>query len=157
MKQRMLSSIRGRLTLWFAVILGLVFLISDVILYKGFKISLMDTTDHTLLTAAEEAQTAIAGIPPEKWKINIRQVERGFVVNRLFIQLLALPEKEEDSLQLVAKSGILAGNISMRELWQRVSPLLTKDNTKAIYMDVNENTPARQAAAYSPILCPIIA
>ena len=138
----MLSSIRGRLTLWFAVILGLVFLISDVILYKGFKLSLMDTTDHTLLTAAEEAQTAIAGVPPEKWKINIRQVERAFVVNRLFIQLLALPEKEEDSFQLVAKSGILAGNISMRELWQQVSPLLTEDNTKTIYMDVNENTPA---------------
>lgn len=141
MKLRMLSSIRGRLTLWYALVMGLVFIASDVILYKAFELSLRDTIDATLLTAAEETETAIAGTPPEKWKINIRAVERGFVVNRLFIQLLALPEKDEDSFQLVAKSGVLSGNISLRELWRQVSPRPAEDKTKTIYMDVNEDIP----------------
>lgn len=141
MKQRMLSSIRGRLTLWYALILVLVFIVSDVFLYKGFKLSLLDTIDTTLLMAAEEAESAIAGVPPKKWKENILRVERGFVVNRLFIQLLEFPAKEEGPLQLVAKSGVLYGNISLRELWERTAPLLTEDSTRVIYMDVNENTP----------------
>ena len=53
----MLSSIRGRLTLWYALILGLVFIVSEAFLYEGFKLSILDTIDTTLLLAAEEAET----------------------------------------------------------------------------------------------------
>jgi two-component system OmpR family sensor kinase len=141
MKQQMFSSIRGRLTLWYALVLGLVFLVSDVILYEGFRISLLDTTDHTLLTAAEEAQAAIERVPPKKWRENIKQVERGFVVNRLFIQLIELPTNTGDPLQLVAKSGILSGNISLREVWERFSNRLIEDSGQPIYMNINVKTP----------------
>jgi len=140
MKPKLFSSIRGRLTLWYALVLALVFLVSDFVLYEGFKLSLLDTIDHSLLTAAEEAEATINEFPPEKWKEHIRQVERGFVVNRLFIQLLEIG-KDEEPLRLVTKSGVLFGNISLRELWGRMVESYTQDGNRIIYMDVNENTP----------------
>lgn len=142
MKRRIFSSLRGRLTLWYALVLGLVFFVSDVLIYRAYRLSLLDTIDNTLLTAAEEAERAIVGIPPAKMRENLRQVERSFLVNRMFIQLLQLPEKEGESIQLAAKSGVLSGNISMKELWELAAPQLAEKKRTPIYLNVNEDTPS---------------
>ena len=85
MKVKILKSLHLRLTLWYALILGFIFLVSDVILYRGFKLSLTDNIYITLHAAAEEVERSLATLPLEKWKAMVKQIERGFLVNRLFI------------------------------------------------------------------------
>ncbi len=140
MKKRIFKSVRGRLTLWYAVVVGLIFLVSDVILYRTFKMSQLDTIDNTLYAAAEEVELSIFKAPPEKWRETVKQVERGFLVNRLFIQLLevATAPGEGDNFSILTRSGVLSGNISQREIWERLSHQLP---AKPVYMDVNEESP----------------
>jgi len=139
MKVQIFRSIRGRLTLWYVIILGLIFFISDIILYQTFKQSMLDTIDHTLLTAAEEVEFAIAKVPQEKWPEEIKRVERAFLVNRLFIQILKMPRQEDESLQLIARSGVLIGNIPLSDLWAKIPHRFPK---APLYLDANEKSPA---------------
>lgn len=139
MNIRMFRSIRGRLTLWYVIILGLIFFMSDVILYRTFKQSMLDTIDHTLLTAAEEVEFAIAKVPQGKWSEEIKRVERTFLVNRLFIQILKMPRQEDESLQLIARSGVLIGNIPLSDLWAKI-PHRFQENP--LYLNANERSPA---------------
>jgi heavy metal sensor kinase len=121
------------------LILGLIFAGSDFILYYSFKTSLMETVDNTLMDAAEEAQTAIAGSPVKKWWENIKRVERSFLVNRLFIQILEVIPNEEDNLQVVAKSGVLSGNISQKRLWEDIGQHMPGT---PLYMNINVKSPS---------------
>ncbi len=153
MKTPRFKSIRFRLTLWYALVLVVVFLVSDILLYKRFRKSQLDTIDSTLYWAAEEVESAIAGVPYEKWKENIRRVERSFIVNRLFIQLLEFPEKKEENLLLISRSGILAGNISLKDLWDMISSRFPE---KPIYLDVNINEVHPVAHPMRFILYPLL-
>ena len=139
MKIKIFKSIRSRLTLFYAVVLAFIFLVSDVVLYQSFKISLIDAIDVTLLTAAEGTESTIARVPIEKWKIRVKEVERGFVVNRLFIQVVEIPAGQEENFPLVARSGILAENISQRMVWESLE---RKFPDQPLYMNVNEESPA---------------
>lgn len=133
------KSIRSRLTLWYALVLGVIFLTAVLFLYRGFQASLQAAIDTTLQTAAEETELAILKTPPEKWQPAIKQVERAFLVNRLFIQVLEIDLGEEVSFRLVARSGVLAGNISQRKIWERLNAQLPD---QPVYMNVNEESPS---------------
>jgi hypothetical protein len=98
MRIQFFRTIRSRLTLLYAVVLALIFLVSDVVLYQSFKMSLIEAIDGTLLTAAEDTETTIEKIPIEKWKTSVKEVERGFVVNRLYIQIVEFPAGKEENL-----------------------------------------------------------
>lgn len=135
----MFKSIRSQLTIWYALILGLIFLVSDIMLYQSFKKSLTDTMDHTLYTAAEDVEQSIFKVPFEKWQATIKQLERGFLVNRLFIQVLEITSGEEESFHIAARSGVLSGNISLQKVWNDLSQSLP---AKPVYMNVNEESPA---------------
>jgi two-component system, OmpR family, sensor kinase len=137
MKTKMFSTVRGRLTLWYLVILGLIFFISDVILYRTFKNNLLDTIDYALTNAAEDVETAIKKTPRQEWKSNVKAVERAFLVNRMFIQLFRVPVVETENFRLLARSGVLAGNISLKELRSTINRTM-KQRTPA-YLNVNEN------------------
>ena len=152
MKVPKFRSIRFRLTLWYALILGVIFIVSGVLLYQGFKVSLLDTIDANLHAAAQEVETNIIGIPFEKWKENIKRVERGFVVNRLFIQLLELPSKKDDTMQVIIRSGILAGNIPLKKLWELIFHQVPE---RPVYMDVNINEQPEIAHPMRIILYPL--
>jgi len=145
MKVPKFKSIRFRLTLWYALILSFTFVASGVLLYQGFKMSLLDTIDANLRAAAQEVESNISGVPFRKWKENIKRVERGFVVNRLFIQLLEFPGEKDENLQLIIRSGILAGNIPLKKLWELI---LHQIPETPLYMNVNIN---RQSAAAHPM------
>ncbi|HLP62395.1 MAG TPA: ATP-binding protein [Candidatus Deferrimicrobium sp.] len=139
MKIKISKSIRSRLTILYAGVLALIFIVSDIVLYQSFKMSLIEAIDGTLLTAAEETESTIARIPIEKWKTRVKEVERGFVVNRLFIQVVEIPTGKEENFPLVAKSGVLAGNISQRIIWEN---LARQFPAQPLYMNVNEESPA---------------
>jgi len=130
----MFRSIRARLTLWYALILGFVFLVSDVILYQGFRRSMIDSIDHTLYTAAERVEDKIDKLPPNEWLKSVKRVEQAFLVNRLFIQLLKLPANKEGNIELVARSGVLAGNIPLKDLWEEMD---YQAPSTPFYMDFN--------------------
>lgn len=138
MKIKMFKSIRSQLTIWYAVVLGLFFLVSDIILYRSFKLSLIDTMDQTLYTAAEDVEQSIFKVPKEKWQAAIKQLERGFLVNRLFIQVLEISTEEADSFRIAARSGVLSGNISQQKVWDELSHHLP---AKPVYMNVTEESP----------------
>jgi two-component system OmpR family sensor kinase len=152
MKTKMFRSIRSRLTLWYALVLGIVFVVSGVILYRGFRISLIDTVDHTLYRAAERAETVIKRVPPTKWKESVKRVERAFLVNRLFIQLLQLPGQEQGNIRLLARSGVLAGNISLKDLWERMEHRVP---VNPLYLDVNVNEKGPASHPLRIILYPV--
>ncbi|MGE5340911.1 MAG: ATP-binding protein [Candidatus Omnitrophota bacterium] len=121
MKISKFSTIRGRLTFWYAVMLAIIFLISYFILYQVFKGNLMTTVDSTLITAAEQAEKAMLTVRSEKWREKIKRVEREFLVNRLFIQVLEMPQKEDGDFGLIARAGVLPGNISQKEIWDKIA------------------------------------
>jgi heavy metal sensor kinase len=140
MKRLKFKSIRVRLTLWYALVLGFIFLVSDIILYQSFKMSLTDTIDNTLQAAAEEVEDSIFKAPPEKWNTTIKQVERGFMVNRMFIQLVEVTTTSteiEESFHILARSGVLSGNISQREIWESLSHQFPET---PVYMNVIEES-----------------
>jgi len=137
MKIPILRSIKARLTLWFAIILALIFLVSDILLLESFKSNMDSTIDHTLFTAAEEAELIIFRTPPGEWQKAIKQIERGFLVNRLFIQILRVNPGDEDYLKIIARSGVLSGNISQKKVWQRLHSQLPKS---PVYLNVNEES-----------------
>ncbi|MGD2089364.1 MAG: ATP-binding protein [Candidatus Aminicenantes bacterium] len=139
MKMKMFKSIRSQLTIWYAVVLGLIFLVSDIILYRSFKLSLIDTMDQTLYTAAEDVEQSIFKVPGEKWQATIKQLERGFLVNRLFIQVLEISSEKTASFRIAARSGVLSGNISQQKVWDELSQQLPP---KPVYMNVTEESPA---------------
>ncbi len=139
MRIQFFRTIRSRLTLLYAVVLALIFLVSDVVLYQSFKMSLIEAIDGTLLTAAEDTETTIAKIPIEKWKTSVKEVERGFVVNRLYIQIVEFPAGKEENFNMVARSGILAENISQKMIWES---LARQFPVQPVYMNVNEESPA---------------
>lgn len=138
MRIQFFRTIRSRLTLLYAVVLALIFLVADVVLYQSFKMSLIEAIDGTLLTAAEETESTIAKIPIEKWKTSVKEVERGFVVNRLYIQVAEIPSGKEENFLLVARSGILAENISQKMIWES---LARQFPAQPVYMNVNEESP----------------
>lgn len=138
MKMKMFKSIRSQLTIWYAVVLGLIFLVSDIILYRSFNLSLIDTMDQTLYTAAEDVEQSIFKVPMEKWQATIKQLERGFLVNRLFIQVLEISTEKTESFRIAARSGVLSGNISQQKVWDELSHQLP---TKPVYMNVTEESP----------------
>lgn len=138
MKMKMFKSIRSQLTIWYAVVLGLIFLVSDIILYRSFKLSLIDTMDQTLYTAAEDVEQSIFKLPMEKWQATIKQLERGFLVNRLFIQVLEISSEKTESFLIAARSGVLSGNISQQKVWDELSHQLP---VKPVYMNVTEESP----------------
>jgi len=139
MKMKMFKSIRSQLTIWYAVVLGLFFLVSDIVLYRSFKLSLTDTMDQTLYTAAEDVEQSIFKVPMEKWQATIKQLERGFLVNRLFIQVLEISSEKTESFRIAARSGVLSGNISQQKVWDELSHQLPG---KHVYMNVPGETPA---------------
>ena len=136
---RIFKSIRSQLTIWYAVVLALIFVVSDIILYRSFKMSLTDTMDQTLYTAAEEVETAIFKVPKEKWQTTIKQLERGFLVNRLFIQVLEISTEKAGGFRIAARSGVLSGNISQQKVWEELSHQLP---AKPVYMNVTQESPA---------------
>lgn len=136
---KMFKSIRSQLTIWYAVVLGLIFLVSDIILYRSFKLSLIDTMDQTLYTAAEDVEQSIFKVPTEKWQTTIKQLERGFLVNRLFIQVLEISIEKTENFHIAARSGVLSGNISQQKVWDELSCQLPP---KPVYMNVTEESPA---------------
>jgi two-component system OmpR family sensor kinase len=139
MKMKMFKSIRSQLTIWYAVVLTFIFVVSDIILYRSFKLSLTGTMDQTLYTAAEEVEQSIFKVPMEKWEAAIKQLERGFLVNRLFIQVLEVSPKKTDGFRVAARSGVLSGNISHQKVWDELSHQLP---AKPVYMNVTEESPA---------------
>lgn len=132
-------SIRTRLTLWYALIFGLVILVSDIILYKGFKKSLTGNMDQSLLAAAEEVEQTISKLKPDKWAQTMSEVERGFKVNRMFIQVVKSTPDREEPFFILARSGVLSGNISQKEIWNQLSNRLPDT---PVYMNVVENSPS---------------
>jgi two-component system OmpR family sensor kinase len=138
MKMKLFKSIRSQLTIWYAVVVGLIFLASDIILYQGFKMSLTDTMDQTLYTAAEDVEQSIFKVPMEKWQAAIKQLERGFLVNRLFIQVLEISTEKADSFRIAARSGVLSGNISQQKMWDELSHQLP---SKPVYINITEESP----------------
>jgi two-component system OmpR family sensor kinase len=139
MKMKMFKSIRSQLTIWYGVVLALIFVVSDIILYRSFKMSLNDTMDQTLYTAAEDVETSIFKVPKEKWQATIKQLERGFLVNRLFIQVLEISTEKTGGFRIAARSGVLSGNISQQKVWQALSHQLP---AKPVYMNVTQESPA---------------
>lgn len=142
MKRLKFRSIRARLTLWYALVLGFIFIVSDIILYQSFKMSLMDTIDNTLQAAAEEVEDSIFRVPPERWNTTIKQVERGFLVNRMFIQLVEISTTSpgiEESFHILARSGVLSGNISQRKIWESLAHQFPET---PVYMNVIEESPS---------------
>ncbi|MCU0290159.1 MAG: HAMP domain-containing protein, partial [Acidobacteria bacterium] len=139
MKIKIFKSIRSRLTILYAAVLALIFIFSEVVLYQSFKISLTEAIDATLLTAAEETESTILKIPVDKWKTRVKEVERGFVVNRLFIQVVEIPLQKDGNFTLVARSGVLAGNISQRLIWENLG---FRFPTQPFYINANEESPA---------------
>jgi heavy metal sensor kinase len=139
-KRKRTTSIRTRLTLWYALILGLVFLVSDIVLYQGFKLSLRDTMDEALLTAAEEVEESISRLKPQKWGQAVKGVERGFKVNRMFIQVVKSTPDKEEPFYILTRSGVLSGNISQKEIWKQLSNRLPD---KPVYLDVVEDSPSK--------------
>ncbi len=138
MKMKMFKSIRSQLTIWYAIVLTLIFVVSDIILYRSFKLSLTGTMDQTLYTAAEEVEQSIFKVPMEKWEAAIKQLERGFLVNRLFIQVLEVSPKKADGFRVAARSGVLSGNISQQKVWNELFHQLPP---KPVYMNVPEESP----------------
>ena len=116
--------------------MAIIFIISDIVLYQAFKGTLMITADNTLITAAEQAEIAISKVPIEKWREEIKRVERDFLVNRLFIQVLEIPRKKEDDFGLIAMSGVLAGYISHDRIRKQLANGIPEN---PIYMTVNES------------------
>lgn len=138
MKKNPFNSVRGRLTIWYGIIMAVVFLLFDVVLYRGFKMSQMTTIDETLLTAAEEAEKAIRRAPPEKWMDILKNIERAFVVNRLFIQVVKVPNSKRQEIEPVARSGVLEVNISQKEIF---ALLAYKPPQEPRYFNLNEKIP----------------
>lgn len=134
---KLFKSIRSQLTIWYAVVLALIFVVSDIILYRSFKMSLTDTMDTTLYTAAEDVETSIFKVPKEKWQATIKQLERGFLVNRLFIQVLEVSTEKTTGFRVAARSGVLSGNISQQKVWEELSHQLP---AKPVYMNVTEES-----------------
>ncbi len=140
MKRMRFKAIRWRLTLWYALSLGFVFFTSSTIIYYSFKSGLIDTVDHTLLAAAEDTQTAISEGSPGKWGEIVKRVERGFLVNRLFIQIMKVPALSESisPMNSIARSGILSDNISQNKLWNLMERKLPES---PLYVNINEQNP----------------
>ena len=92
-------------------LLALVIGVSDWFLYRIFEKSLIDNIDNTLYTAAEEVQHAILLSPSTRWQKNVENVEKAFIVNRVFINLYRITGVEK-SIRLAAKSRILLKSIS---------------------------------------------
>lgn len=104
-------SLRFKLIVWYVLILAVVIGISDWFLYRIFEKSLIDNIDNTLYTAAEEVQHAILLSPGTRWQGNVENVEKAFIVNRVFINLYRISGVEKN-INLVAKSRILLKSIS---------------------------------------------
>ena len=137
MKKRIFSSIRFKLTLWYALILITIVTFSGWFLLTRFETSLMQAIDTTLYTAAEEVEHSLLLNPPESWQREIRTVEKEFLVNRLFIQVYNLPEKQDWGPRLIAKSGVLQGNVPTR----RIAPYLREGKiTTPLYLSINEES-----------------
>jgi len=94
--------------------------------------------NDTLYTAAADVESAIFKLPVEKWQATIKQMERGFLVNRLFIQVLEVSSTGKESLKTAARSGVLAVNISQQGVWQKLS---RRFPPKPVYMNVNLDNP----------------
>ena len=101
--------------------------------------SLTDTMDQTLYTAAEDVESSIFKVPMEKWQATIKQLERGFLVNRLFIQVLEISTEKTGGFRIAARSGVLSGNISQQKVWEELSHQLP---AKPVYMNVTQESPA---------------
>ncbi len=63
MRIRIFNSLRAQLTLYYALVLAFIFIISDIVLYQVFKKNLMSTVDYTLITAAEQSELYISKVP----------------------------------------------------------------------------------------------
>lgn len=111
MKTAIFSSIRFKLVIWHILILMAIIGVSDFILYKSFEKSMIESIDNTLYTAAEEVEHAILLSPPEEWQKKVKQVERDFIVNRLFINIYEI-RNDLPSPRTIARTGILTRNIS---------------------------------------------
>jgi two-component system, OmpR family, sensor kinase len=135
----MFKSIRSQLTIWYALVLGIIFLVSDIMIYRSFKMSLSDTMDQTLYTAAEDVEQSIFKVSMDKWQAAIKQLERGFLVNRLFIQILEISSEKADGYRIAARSGVLSGNISQQKVWDKLFHQLPAN---PVYMNVPEESPA---------------
>lgn len=136
MKTTLFRSLRFKLIVWYILILALVIGISDLFLYRIFEKSLIDTIDNTLYTAAEEVQHATLLSPSTRWQKNVENVEKAFIVNRVFINLYRITGVER-SIKLVAKSRILLKSISSEyiqnflDLQNSSNPLCLSINEKS--------------------------
>jgi len=119
--------------------MGFIFIGSDLILYHSFKVSLNDNINNTLTTAAEEVEKIISRAPQKKWREYISGVERGFLVNRLFIQLVEIPVRREENPQLIARSGFLSDNFPLKVLWESIAYHLPR---KPQFLDINLDSPS---------------
>ncbi len=72
------------------------------------------------------------------------------MVNRLFIQILDTTGKSVDDFGLIARSGVLAGNISQREIWKTLSYKLPNE-----YRFMTANEKSRTSHPLRIILYPV--
>jgi len=134
MRKRIFRSLRFKLTLWYGLILSTIVALSGTFLLSRFETSLMQAIDTTLYTAAEEVEHALLLNPAKTWQTGIRTVEKEFLVNRLFIQVYALPERPDRPPRLIAKSGVLQGNVPT----QHIAAYLDRGRiTGPLYLSIN--------------------
>lgn len=107
-----LKSIRIRLTLWYAVILGFIILIADLYLYRSFKSSIVASIDDTLYMLAEEVEHTILKESPSTWRKEIKNVRDEFITHRFFIQVLEVEKSNgEKEIHRIVPSEVLAGSV----------------------------------------------
>jgi heavy metal sensor kinase len=143
-------SLRFKLVVWYILILALVIGISDLFLYRIFEKSLIDNIDNTLYTAAEEVQHAILLSPNTRWQQNVENVEKAFIVNRVFINLYRISGVEK-SIKLAAKSRILLKSISSEYIQNFLD---TRNPVAPLCLSINEKSHAMHP--FRLILFPVV-
>jgi heavy metal sensor kinase len=102
------NSLRLKLTLGFAVFLGVLFSVSGFSLYSSFKWTLIRNIDQTMDTVGRELRRVVEDQAPELWKTSIENEEEELFTIPLFIQILEVFPGSDRSPRIVEKSRALA-------------------------------------------------
>ncbi|MGD2296013.1 MAG: ATP-binding protein [Candidatus Aminicenantes bacterium] len=104
MKIKRVRSLSFKLTVWYIVILGIIVILAGVFLFQGFKDSLMQDLDQTLLEIANDTSEKWMKTRGLTWEGAIKKGEDKFSSYNPFIQLVEISDEEKKQIVQIIRS-----------------------------------------------------
>jgi len=132
MKLRAINSIRLKLTLWYGLVVGFIFLVSGILLYGSMKKSLLNDVDTSLFDTVHEVEHSITDSPETDWPQIAQKAGEKFQLSPPFVQVMTVTSLIPFNCRLAARSKTLIE--SGINLPVKVSEMQSISKTKMTYL-----------------------